>query len=1098
MRSAFLFSAMGLALALAAGPRLLADAVLVFPDAETSFNPRVPCIAPVDKPGGGKCMDVAADFRYQLAPFVVLGTGDLRAQVRDNGRRAAKDIFTLTDGKDALALRVAAASSGGLPTLVWLKDGKEAASATFAKPLPASWIGIECKWDGATAGATLADGESVQVKLPVPFAPQTLAVKTSLVTGIDLEDDGKFVLDWTQGYAAQVEPSSKCTATTARLFGFDTFVISRDSAKRDCPMVQVTNGASQPRKFELSCTLVGEMNATPQPWTQDVEVPARSSVMTPLVLPQALSSDVYHLAVHSSVFDDKKNFLFVQDRDEPAGPAKFGLHDSARNHFGAWPDALPVTLSTNYLGWGTVMGPPWIKDPGMNADTPPEQWNWNDRIDWAIGQGLTAYVSLQSEPDYDWARAHDYPPPHMRRLPFGTLGGFPKLDAYRKFVHAVAERYKGKVHYYEVENEPMANAGITPADYVKIAQAVSEEIHAVDPTAKVFGICGTGDFVPWMTQVFALGGAKYLDGVSVHTYVTPNMPEKADLPGKLAAVDKLIAGARKPMPVINSETGTYIALREEAGHAISPERLQELIKAGMPNLSVKSGWPFHAIDERTAGTSVVRNAVYNFLAKAEYFTFFGYNPTWPPAGWASGKSLFNGEHNVDDACWAMISSAKDGERTPSLFTLAVGELTEQMKGADATQGKPVNDDGLLGAIFPKANGGEVAVLWSPMGEHSAMLEAPDSEVDVVSMLGGETHQAAPGHFRIVVGEEPVYVHVQHAGLHLMPSPVIALAQDLSSDRTGFHFVVVNTSTQPWQGSIALNGPMGWNVTLDPPAFSLAPGQRIAVKGTCATPDGTKKGSYTVDAKMTLPDGTPFEFPIGMDIRPSVTIPSVDAAFAWNQPSSWASISPAMKIDQPEQVAVGRSPLMASIQEEKYWAGPQELSAEVRLASSPDNLLVHVEVRDANMKLSSAWPGVQGSCVELFVDGRAPGAGLGQPGYTADVHQLLIEPSDGAQRDLRIWSSRDKSGILPGATATGARGADGKYWMAIAIPWRALGQPRTGDQPLGFDLGIDGPVKDGGKRKSQMMLFGTATDNVDTSNFGLVRVVLDRAKLGANK
>ncbi len=785
------------------------------------------------------------------------------------------------------------------------------------------------------------------------------------------------------------------------------------------------------------------------------------------------------------------------------GPAKFGLHDSARNHFGAWPDALPVALSTNYVSWGVVMGPPWVKDAGMNADTPPEECNWNDRVDWAIGQGLTPYVSLGSEPDYDWARARDYPPEHMRKLPFGTLGGFPNLERYRKFVHAVALRYKGKVHFYEVENEPMAHAGITPADYVQIARAVFEEVHAVDPDAKVFGICGTGDFVPWMTQVFALGGAKFLDGVSVHTYVTPNMPEKAGLSGKLAAVDKLIAGAGKPMPVINSETGTYIALREAAGHAIAPARLAELIKAGAPNLAVKAGWPFHAMDERSAGTSVVRNAVYNFLAKAEYFTFFGYNPAWPPAGWASGASLFSGEHGVDDACWAMISAAKDGERTPSLFTLAVAELTEQMKGADATQGKPVNEGGLLGGIFPKANGGEVAVLWSPAGERSALLEAPDAQMEIVSMLGGDTTQAAangatPGRFQITVGEEPVYVHVQHAGLHLLPSPVMAVAQDLSGTRNGFHFTLVNTSTQPWQGSIALTGPDGWKVTLDPPAFSLQPGQRLAVKGACETPDGTKKGSYTVAAKTTLPDGSPFEFPVGVDIRPSLTIPNVDAAFAWDQPSSWPAITPVAKIDQPDQVAVGRPPLLASLQEEKYWAGPQELSGEVRLASSPDNLLVHVEVQDANMKLSPSWPGVQGSCVELFVDGRTPAAGLGQPAFGPGVHQLLIEPSDGAARTLRVSDSAGKSSPLAGVTATGARGADGKYWMAIAIPWRALGQPRASDQPFGFDLGIDGPTKDGGKRKSQMMLFGTATDNVDASNFGLVRVAIDSAKLGANK
>ncbi len=76
----------------------------------------------------------------------------------------------------------------------------------------------------------------------------------------------------------------------------------------------------------------------------------------------------------------------------------------------------------------------------------------------------------------------------------------------------------------------MASLGIPPDDYVQIAQAASEEIHAVDPSALVYGICGTGDFIPWMTKVFALGGPKVFDGVSVHTYVTPNTPENANLP----------------------------------------------------------------------------------------------------------------------------------------------------------------------------------------------------------------------------------------------------------------------------------------------------------------------------------------------------------------------------------------------------------------------------------------------------------------------------------------------------------------------------------------------------------------------------------------
>jgi len=1086
-------------------PSVVATPLAVYPDSDTSFNPRVPCIAPVDREGG-KCMDAEAAFQYALAPYVKFaGGGELVAEVRDNGRREAKDIVTLSDGGESLILRVGKALDGDLPALVLVKGGKTAASAALAKPLPRQWSKVDIKWDASSATLVAEDGETAKLTFPDHFVPKNAGLQTAQVTDLKIAGQGTFALDWKNGYAAQVVPAADSNETEARFFGFDTYVISRNPAKRDCPMVQVMNGGSEARTVKFDFELAGEESQSHQQWSQAIEVPARSSVMAALNFPAALASDVYHLAVHSASFQpaltEAKHFLFVEDRGEPAGPAKFGLHDSARNLFGAWPDALPVSLSTNYISWGMVVGPAWLKDPGMNADTPPDEWNWNRRVDWAVGQGLTTYVSLGSTPFYDWARARNYPPANMKKQGWGMTGGFPRLDLYRKFVREVATRYKGKVHYYEVENEPMAGAGITPQDYVEIARAVSEEVHAVDPSAKVYGICGTGDFVPWMSKVFELGGAKVMDGVSVHTYVTPNMPEKANLPGKLAEVDKLIAGSGRPMPMLNSETGTYIALREEVDHPISRERLDELIKSGTPNLSVKAGWPFHAVDERSGGASVVRNAIYNFLAKAQYFTFFGYNPAWPPAGWATGASLFSGEHNVDDACWAMISATKNGERTPSLFSLAVGVLTEQMKGADQLQGQAVDNEGLLGGVFPKANGGEVAILWSPLGKRSALLAASDPEIEVVSMLGHKTMLtaaggAANGSFRLELGEEPVYIHARHPGLRFLPSPIVGLAQDLSGSKIGFHFTVVNTSQQPWKGSVALAQPSGWKAILDAQDFSLAPGQRIVIKGDCDIPAGTKKGTYALDASMKLPDGTPFEFPVSLDVHPSVTIANVGSAFAWDQASSWEHVQPLLKIDQTEQVVAGRPPLLASLQEEKYWKGPEELSAEVRLASSPDALLVYAQVLDANMKVPQTWPGVAGSCVELFVDGRAPQAGLGHSNYGPGVWQLLIKPPQGAQQSLQVWNASEKSGKLDGVTAIGSRSGDQKYWMAIQIPWKALSGARTKDQPFGFDLGVDGPTKDGSGRKSQLMLFGTGANNADASNFGIVRTAIDTANLGA--
>ena len=1078
---------------------------LVYPDSATSFNPRVPCIAPVDKTGGGKCLEAEAVFQYALAPWLTFGQGGtLHAQVRDNGRREAKEVMALADGTVRLVLRIDKASAGGLPALVLVKDGKDQVSASFAKPLPKQWTGLDLVWNREGASLTLENGDTVKIAFPHLLAPESISLQTAQVADVKVEGDGTFSLDWEDGYAARVRPSTGSSAVGARFFGFDTYVISQDNTKRDCPMVQVINGGNGEQTVTFDYEMTGEVSGSKQHWSQELKVPAQSGIMAPLTFPGPLASDVYHLSIHSAslspVYDATRNFLFVESRDELAGPPKFGFHDSARNLFGCWPDALPVRLSTNYISWGVVVGPAWLKDPGMTADTPADEWNWNRRIDWAIGQGLTPYVSIDSTPFYDWARERNYPD-KMKKQGWGFSGGFPRLDLYRQFVKTIALRYQGKVHFYEVENEPMAGRGIPPEDYVKIAQAASEEIHSVDPTARVYGICGTGDFIPWMQKVFELGGAQVMDGVSVHTYVTPNTPENANLPAKLAEADKIIAGAGRPMPLLNSETGTYVALREEVDHAIAPDRLAELIKAGAPNLAVKSGWPFHAIDERSGGISVVRNAIYNFLAKAEYFTFFGYNPAWPPANWATGASLFSGEHGVDDACWAMISAAKNGERTPSLFTLSVGVLTEQMQGAQQLQGKAVNGEGLMGGVFPKANGGEVAVLWSPLGKRSALIEAPDSEIERISMFGQKavltpTGNAGNGVFRLELDEEPVYLHLKQPGFHLLPSPVIALASEVSGTPSGFHFTVVNTYQKPWTGSVLLAPPSGWKVALDAQDFSLDPGGKVVIKGNCEIPTGIRKGSYTIEASLKLPDGTPFTFPVQVNVRPTLLVPHVAETFVWDQTASWQQVQSLSKIDQTEQVVVGRPPTLASLQEEKYWKGPGELSADIRVASNAGAFYVYAEVQDANLKVPQTWPGVLGSCVELFLDARSMDGGLGRSAYGPGVHQLVLKPAIDGQEAVQIWDASEKMGKLDGVHAVGGLLSPGKYWMAIQIPWSALGRQETQGLPLGFDLGINGPPQNGVGRKSQLMLFGTGANNLDASNFGMATLATDAAKVEA--
>ncbi len=1039
-------------------------------------------------------MDLEADFTYALSPFVTFPNGGtVTADVRNNSRRGAKDIISLTQDGGMLSFRVDRAVDGGKPRLVFVRDGKVVASAGPEQNLIEDWTKVKISWAGREASMSLGDGAPIKLDLPVEVKPVSLDIKTAHVDDLQVTGNGSLNLSWDDGYAASVQAGASSMDVTVRFHGFDVYFVSLDPAKRDCPMIEVLNASADRRAITFDFDIAGELTGRKEVWKQVVIVEPHSAAMVAMQLPSGLESDVYHLNIRSPdvAVDEAKHFVYVEPRDELKGPPKFGIHESGRNSdFGFWPDSLPIDLCHLYTYWGYVVGPAWVEDPAVTEKLAPAEWNWNPRIETAAARGLTTYVSLQSRPFAPWMRERDYPPQKMKTYPWGVIGGFPNIELYRKFISEVAKKYKGKVGRYEIENEPMSYlGGIPPEDYVQIAKAVTEEVHAVDPSATIYGICGTGDFVPWMRKVFELGGANAMDGVAIHTYVAPSMPEDANLAGKISEVEGIMKASGKKMPLLNSETGTYVALREEVDRPIPPARLKELIDASTPNLYVRSGWPFYAQDERKGSISIVRNAVFNFLGGSEYFTFFGFNPDWPNPDWFSGGGP-NGA--VTDSCWAIISATKDGVRTPSHYTLAIGVLTEQLKGAKQSEGKPVNEDGIRGGVFPKQDGGEVAVLWSPLGRRSTLVESSSPTLELISLYGKkQVLSSSPvggrSLFRVELSDDPVYLHSPEAGLALVPSPVVAVAQEVKANgKVGFRFTLANKYEKPWSGALAITGPSGWKIDLAKADFALDAGKRQEVKGVVDIPQDTPRGVYTLDASVTLPSGEALTFPVSISVRPTFAVSEAPAEFAWQDDSAWAKVQPAMMLDRPDQLALGRPPQMASLQEERFWKGGEELSGEVKVASNSEKLFVFLSAKDANFRVPATWPGVLGSSVELFLDVRPSSNELGKAPYAKGVSQIVFKPGD----SIEFWNFTEKFSKIEGVEVSGAMKGLGKYWLAVAIPWKSLGIKTPNGLNFGFDIGLNGPHADGtAGRKNQMMLFGDGANSKDPSGFGLARVPL---------
>lgn len=112
---------------------------------------------------------------------------------------------------------------------------------------------------------------------------------------------------------------------------------------------------------------------------------------------------------------------------------------------------------------------------------------WLDAIiDDAVSRGLEPWLQLSyGNPIYPGG---------------GTIflnGGWPTskvaVDAWMRWAKATAERYKGKVHQWEIWNEPdgfVRHGGGNPADIVDLTIATSRLIKSIDPEAKIaaFGL----------------------------------------------------------------------------------------------------------------------------------------------------------------------------------------------------------------------------------------------------------------------------------------------------------------------------------------------------------------------------------------------------------------------------------------------------------------------------------------------------------------------------------------------------------------------------------------------------------------------------------
>ncbi len=118
----------------------------------------------------------------------------------------------------------------------------------------------------------------------------------------------------------------------------------------------------------------------------------------------------------------------------------------------------------------------------------------------------------------------ELPIPLLKRWPALKVQ-LPPLEDWQRMIAALAERYKGRITYWEIFNEPNFGGGegcLPAATYMPYLKTAAETLRKISPEAKVVGFSATGDFGgrlgTFLENCFKSGGLPYADIVSFHPY----------------------------------------------------------------------------------------------------------------------------------------------------------------------------------------------------------------------------------------------------------------------------------------------------------------------------------------------------------------------------------------------------------------------------------------------------------------------------------------------------------------------------------------------------------------------------------------------------
>lgn len=249
----------------------------------------------------------------------------------------------------------------------------------------------------------------------------------------------------------------------------------------------------------------------------------------------------------------------------PIPTSLFGMHIHHMLRGAAQPTPWPAIPFGTWRLWDAYAAWPWVE---------PEKGKW----DFA---NLDKYVSQAEQNRIDVLLPLGLSPTWASARPTEKSGYSPgyaaeprDLNDWRNYVRTIATRYKGRVHAYEMWNEPNLKNFYT-GSLTQLMQLVSvayQTLKEIDPAIIVCSPAFTAaGGIPMFEQYMKAGGTRYADAIGYHLYVSPGLPE--EMVGLIQQVREIMTrnGAANK-PIWNTETGWAIQNKQSVvKQALSPD-----------------------------------------------------------------------------------------------------------------------------------------------------------------------------------------------------------------------------------------------------------------------------------------------------------------------------------------------------------------------------------------------------------------------------------------------------------------------------------------------------------------------------------------------